>query len=74
MFSLKPKNLRKNEFRHQKKIFGDFLEREKLLVAEKGTPAASAGCRRWDSAINSVNYKALAHRSRKVCLLKHPES
>ena len=28
----------------------------------------------WGSAINSVNYKALAHRSRKVCLLKHFES
>ena len=29
---------------------------------------------RWDSEINSVNYEAIAHKGRKVCLLKHPES
>ena len=44
------------------------------LALGRATTKVDSHIAKWGSAINSVNYKALAHRSRKVCLLKHPES
>ena len=58
---------------NEKNIFADFLERDNSSWLRKA-PLQTLPAAEWGSEINSVNYKALAHRSRKVCHLEHHET